>query len=250
MYELGCFWNKPYKKSARIVGDVLGKYHPHGDIAIYDSLVRMAQEFSLRYPLIDGHGNFGSIDGDSAAAMRYTEVRLAGVSALMLDELDKEIVEFTPNFDNSLEEPSILPAKVPQLLLNGSSGIAVGMATNIPPHNLGELIDALKYMLDCRNSNEPEDPAQIRSFVKGPDFPGGGLVVGTDGIDEYIATGRGNVVTRGKYTIEKDGNKTRFIITESVSYTHLRAHETRHDLVCRLLLEKKKKTKKKHKKHN
>jgi len=187
MYELGCFWNKPYKKSARIVGDVLGKYHPHGDIAIYDSLVRMAQEFSLRYPLIDGHGNFGSIDGDSAAAMRYTEVRLAPVSALMLDELDKEIVEFTPNFDNSLEEPSILPAKVPQLLLNGSSGIAVGMATNIPPHNLGELIDALKYMLDCRNSNEPEDPAQIRSFVKGPDFPGGGLVVGTDGIDEYIA---------------------------------------------------------------
>ena len=126
MYELGCFWNKPYKKSARIVGDVLGKYHPHGDIAIYDSLVRMAQEFSLRYPLIDGHGNFGSIDGDSAAAMRYTEVRLAAVSALMLDELDKEIVEFTPNFDNSLEEPTILPAKVPQLLLNGSSGIAVG----------------------------------------------------------------------------------------------------------------------------
>jgi DNA gyrase subunit A len=214
MYELACFWNKPYKKSARIVGDVLGKYHPHGDTAIYDSLVRMAQEFSLRYPLIDGHGNFGSIDGDSAAAMRYTEVRLAPVSALMLDELDKEIVEFTPNFDNSLEEPSILPAKVPQLLLNGSSGIAVGMATNIPPHNLGELIDALKYMLGCRISGEPEDLGQIRSFVKGPDFPGGGVAIGTDGIDEYVATGRGNVVTRGKYTIEKDGNKTRFIITE------------------------------------
>jgi DNA gyrase subunit A len=214
MYELGCFWNKPYKKSARIVGDVLGKYHPHGDIAIYDSLVRMAQEFSLRYPLVDGHGNFGSIDGDSAAAMRYTEVRLAPVSALMLDELDKEIVEFTPNFDNSMEEPAILPAKVPQLLLNGSSGIAVGMATNIPPHNLGELTEALKYMLDCRMNGEPEDIAQIRSFIKGPDFPGGGMVVGTEGIDEYISTGRGDLVCRGKYTVEKEGNKARFIITE------------------------------------
>ncbi len=214
MYELGCFWNKPYKKSARIVGDVLGKYHPHGDVAIYDSLVRMAQEFSLRYPLIDGHGNFGSIDGDSAAAMRYTEVRLAPVSALMLDELDKEIVPFAPNFDNSLEEPAVLPAKVPQLLLNGSSGIAVGMATNIPPHNLGELTDAMRYMLGCRMDGTPEDPGQIRAYVKGPDFPGGGMIVGGEGIDEYIATGRGDMICRGRYTVEKDGNKTKLIITE------------------------------------
>jgi len=157
MYDLSCFWNKPYKKSARIVGDVLGKYHPHGDAAIYGALARMAQDFSLRYPLVDGHGNFGSIDGDSPAAMRYTEVRLASISALMLDELDKEIVEFGPNFDNSLEEPSVLPAKLPQLLLNGSSGIAVGMATNIPPHNLRELVDASKYLLDCRMKSQPED---------------------------------------------------------------------------------------------
>ncbi len=214
MYDLGCFWNKPYKKSARIVGDVLGKYHPHGDPAIYGALARMAQDFSLRYPLVDGHGNFGSIDGDSPAAMRYTEVRLAPISALMLDELDKEIVEFGPNFDNSLEEPSVLPAKLPQLLLNGSSGIAVGMATNIPPHNLRELVDASKYLLDCRMKDEPEDLARIRLLVKGPDFPGGGIIVGTSGVDDYISTGRGNVVCKGKYTIEKEGNKTRFVITE------------------------------------
>lgn len=214
MYDLSCFWNKPYKKSARIVGDVLGKYHPHGDPAIYGALARMAQDFSLRYPLVDGHGNFGSIDGDSPAAMRYTEVRLAPISALMLDELDKEIVEFGPNFDNSLEEPTVLPAKLPQLLLNGSSGIAVGMATNIPPHNLEELVDASKYLLDCRMKNEPEDLACIRSLVKGPDFPGGGIIVGTSGVDDYISTGRGNVVCKGKYAIEKEGNKTRFVITE------------------------------------
>ncbi|MDO9099282.1 MAG: DNA topoisomerase (ATP-hydrolyzing) subunit A [Caldisericota bacterium] len=214
MYELGCFWNKPYKKSARIVGDVLGKFHPHGDTAIYDSLVRMAQEFSLRYPLVDGHGNFGSIDGDSAAAMRYTEVRLAPISALMLDELDKEIVTFVPNFDNSLEEPTILPAQIPQLLLNGTSGIAVGMATSIPPHNLGELADALNYMLECRISGEPLDIGSIRARVKGPDFPGGGVIAGTEGVDEYIETGRGNIVCRGKYSIEKEGSKTRLVITE------------------------------------
>ena len=214
MYDLGCFWSKPYKKSARIVGDVLGKYHPHGDPAIYGALARMAQDFSLRYPLVDGHGNFGSIDGDSPAAMRYTEVRLAPISALMLDELDKEIVEFGPNFDNSLEEPTVLPAKVPQLLLNGSSGIAVGMATNIPPHNLEELVDACKYLLDCRVKGEPEELSHLRSLVKGPDFPSGGIIVGTSGVDDYISTGRGNVVCKGKYTIEKDGNKTRFVITE------------------------------------
>lgn len=214
MYELGCFWNKPYKKSARIVGDVLGKFHPHGDTAIYDSLVRMAQEFSLRYPLVDGHGNFGSIDGDSAAAMRYTEVRLAPISALMLDELDKEIVSFVPNFDNSLEEPTILPAQIPQLLLNGTSGIAVGMATSIPPHNLGELVDALNYMLECRISGELLDIGSIRARVKGPDFPGGGVIAGTEGVDEYVETGRGNIVCRGKYSIEKEGSKTRLVITE------------------------------------
>jgi DNA gyrase subunit A len=214
MYDLGCFWSKPYKKSARIVGDVLGKYHPHGDPAIYGALARMAQDFSLRYPLVDGHGNFGSIDGDSPAAMRYTEVRLAPISALMLDELDKEIVEFGPNFDNSLEEPTVLPAKLPQLLLNGSSGIAVGMATNIPPHNLEELADACKYLLDCRVKGEPEELSYLRSLVKGPDFPSGGIIVGTSGVDDYISTGRGNVVCKGKYTIEKDGSKTRFVITE------------------------------------
>jgi DNA gyrase subunit A len=214
MYDLGCFWSKPYKKSARIVGDVLGKYHPHGDPAIYGALARMAQDFSLRYPLVDGHGNFGSIDGDSPAAMRYTEVRLAPISALMLDELDKEIVEFGPNFDNSLEEPTVLPAKLPQLLLNGSSGIAVGMATNIPPHNLEELADACKYLLDCRVKGEPEELSHLRSLVKGPDFPSGGIIVGTSGVDDYISTGRGNVVCKGKYTIEKDGSKTRFVITE------------------------------------
>jgi len=214
MYDLSCFWNKPYKKSARIVGDVLGKYHPHGDPAIYGALARMAQDFSLRYPLVDGHGNFGSIDGDSPAAMRYTEVRLAPISALMLDELDKEIVEFGPNFDSSLEEPTVLPAKLPQLLLNGSSGIAVGMATNIPPHNLEELVEASKYLLDCRMKNEPEDLAFVRSLVKGPDFPGGGIIVGTSGVDDYVSTGRGNVVCKGKYSIEKEGNKTRLVITE------------------------------------
>ncbi|HOV50345.1 MAG TPA: DNA gyrase subunit A [Candidatus Cryosericum sp.] len=214
MYELGCFWNKSYKKSARIVGDVLGKYHPHGEAAIYDSLVRMAQDFSLRYPLVDGHGNFGSIDGDSAAAMRYTEVRLAQVSELMLEDLDKDIVEFMPNFDNSLEEPTILPAKIPQVLLNGSSGIAVGMATNIPPHNLGELTEALMYLLEQRVADAVPDPAKVRSVVKGPDFPGGGLVVGTSGIDEYISTGRGTLCMRGKYTVERDGSRTRFVITE------------------------------------
>ena len=174
MSEMGSTFDKPYRKSARIVGDVLGKYHPHGDTALYDTLVRMAQSFSSRYPLIDGHGNFGSQDGDSAAAMRYTESRLSAIAGEMLTDLHKDTVGFRPNFDESLEEPEVLPARFPHLLANGSSGIAVGMATNIPPHNLNELIDALKHLI-----HHPEAVlADLIQFIKGPDFPTGGIIVG------------------------------------------------------------------------
>ncbi len=174
MNELGMAFNKPYKKSARIVGEVLGKYHPHGDTAVYDSIVRMAQDFSLRYPLIDGQGNFGSIDGDSAAAMRYTEVRMSKVAREVLADIDKETVDFGPNFDESLTEPLVLPARIPNLLVNGSAGIAVGMATNIPPHNLSEVVDALVALID--------DPTleirELMQFIKGPDFPTAGFMHG------------------------------------------------------------------------
>jgi len=210
MRELGNLPNRPFKKSAKIVGQVLGNYHPHGEAAIYDSLVRLAQDFSMRYPLVEGHGNFGSIDGDPPAAMRYSEVRLAKISLELLDELDQKTVPFMPNFDASLEEPEYLPAKIPNLLLNGSSGIAVGMATNIPPHNLSEVIDALLLTID-----KPEASIQeIMQFLKGPDFPTGGRIIGTEGIQSYFETGRGSVKLQGKGHIEEAKNKTIYVIDE------------------------------------
>ena len=212
MSEVGNVWNRPYKKSARVVGDVMGKYHPHGDSAIYDSLVRMAQDFSMRIPLVDGQGNFGSVDGDSPAAMRYTEVRLSRISSEMLEDLDKETVEFYPNYDGGELEPSVLPTKVPNLLLNGSSGIAVGMATNIPPHNLGELLDAV--VAQIRDPDITVD--RLIEIMPGPDFPTGGFVSGHDDIRSAYATGRGIVRIRAKVRIEKQkkGDREVIIITE------------------------------------
>ena len=212
MNEVGNVWNRPYKKSARVVGDVMGKYHPHGDSAIYDSLVRMAQDFSMRIPLVDGQGNFGSVDGDSPAAMRYTEVRLSRISSEMLEDLDKETVEFYPNYDGGELEPSVLPTKVPNLLLNGSSGIAVGMSTNIPPHNLGELLDAV--VAQIRDPRITVD--KLLEIMPGPDFPTGGFVSGRDDIRTAYATGRGIVRMRAKVRIEKQkkGNRDVIIVTE------------------------------------
>jgi DNA gyrase subunit A len=210
MQDLGLASNKPHKKSARVVGETLGKYHPHGDIAIYDALVRMAQQFSLRYPLVGGQGNFGSTDGDPPAAMRYTEVKLTPLAEEMLEDLDKETVDFAPNFDNSLQEPSLLPAKVPNLLLNGSSGIAVGMATNIPPHNLNELIDACTKMID----NPDISLEEILNIVKAPDFPTGGIIVGKRAIKTAYREGRGKITLRGRASIESKDGKERIIITE------------------------------------
>jgi len=211
MHELGMGSDKPYKKSARLVGDVLGKYHPHGDTAVYDAMVRLAQEFATRYLLVDGHGNFGSIDGDSAAAMRYTEARMSKLASEMLSDINKETVDFIPNYDESLKEPTVFPAKFPALLVNGSSGIAVGMATNIPPHNLGEVIDALTALID-------DDDVTIETLmehVKGPDFPTGANIIGTAGIDSAYRTGRGSVRMRGKSHIEQNkSGKPRIIITE------------------------------------
>jgi len=212
MHTMGMFHSKPYKKSARVVGEVLGKYHPHGDVAVYDSIVRMVQPFSLRYPLIDGQGNFGSVDGDSAAAMRYTEVRLAKIAEEILTDIDKDTVDFKPNFDNTLKEPEVLPAKLPNLLINGSSGIAVGMATNIPPHNIREVIDAIVRVIDTPDI-EIEDLMQI---IKGPDFPTRGIIYGKEGIVDAYKTGRGRVVIRAKVSIETD--KKNNIIIEELPY--------------------------------
>ena len=210
--EQGATWNRKYKKSARIVGDVLGKYHPHGDSSIYDSLVRMAQDWSLRYPLIDGQGNFGSVDGDNAAAMRYTEARMDRVASEMLHDLDKNTVDFTPNFDDSLEEPSVLPTQIPNLLMNGSEGIAVGMATKIPPHNINELISGLVALLQNQNITIEE---LVENHIKGPDFPTAGFIMGSDGINSAYKTGRGRIVMRGKAQIEEnDKGKQKIIITE------------------------------------
>jgi len=211
MDDLNLDFSKPYKKCARIVGEVLGKYHPHGDTAVYDTLVRMVQEFSLRYPLIDGQGNFGSIDGDSAAAMRYTEARMAAITREMLRDIDKKTVDFSPNFDATLEEPIILPAAIPNLLINGSTGIAVGMATNMPPHNLGEAVDAAVHLID-----HPEAGCKdLAKFVKGPDFPTGGIICGREGIKDAYNTGRGKITVRAKASIERQkGNKDCIIITE------------------------------------
>ncbi len=206
MNDLGNDFNKPYKKSARVVGDVIGKYHPHGDSAVYDATVRMAQDFSLRYPLVDGQGNFGSIDGDPPAAMRYTEIRMTKLSSFLLDDIDFETVDFTPNYDGSLKEPSVLPAKFPNLLVNGSSGIAVGMSSNIPPHNLTESIDATLHFID--NSDCGID--ELKSIIKGPDFPTGGIIYGYSGINNYFNTGRGLVKVRAKHHFEK----AKIIITE------------------------------------
>ena len=210
MYESGFYANKPYKKSARTVGDVIGKYHPHGDVAVYDSLVRMAQSFSLRAPLIDGQGNFGSMDGDSAAAMRYTESRLAKISHTLLEDIDKETVDFQANYDGSESEPTVIPAMFPNLLVNGTGGIAVGMATNIPPHNLGEIIDACTLYID----NNDVDISELISVVKGPDFPTGGIILGSSGIQSAYLTGRGSVVFRGKCEIEDNNNRQAIIISE------------------------------------
>ena len=192
MHEAGMASNKPYKKSARIVGEVLGKYHPHGDSSVYDATVRMAQDFSTRYLMVDGHGNFGSIDGDSAAAMRYTEVRMSKIAEEMLDDIEKETVNFVPNYDESLKEPSVLPAKVPNLLINGATGIAVGMATNIPPHNLGEVVDGLVKMIDCPETSLDE----LIQIIPGPDFPTGAMIMGSEGIRSAYATGRGSIRMR------------------------------------------------------
>ncbi|NQY73322.1 MAG: DNA gyrase subunit A [Candidatus Margulisbacteria bacterium] len=212
MYDSGFIAGRPYKKCARIVGDVLGRYHPHGDTAVYDSLVRMAQDFSLRYPLIDGQGNYGSVDGDNAAAMRYTEARFARITMEMLEDIDKDTVKFTPNFDESLEEPAVLPSKLPNLLLNGASGIAVGMATNIPPHNLKELVDGI-----CRLIDNPEtEISELLTIIKGPDFPTGGEICGIQGIQSAYLTGRGIITIRAITSFEdsKKKNKTAIIVHE------------------------------------
>lgn len=211
MSEMGSSHDKPHRKSARIVGEVLGKYHPHGDVALYDTLVRMAQVFSTRYPLVDGHGNFGSLDGDSAAAMRYTEARLSSIAGELLTDLQKDTVNFRPNFDESLEEPVVLPSRFPNLLANGSSGIAVGMATNIPPHNLGELIEAIKFIIDRPDASVRE----IMRHIQGPDFPTGGLIVGHEGIISAYQTGRGIIKVRGLVHVEeKEKNRDQIVITE------------------------------------
>ena len=211
MYDMKNDYNKPYKKSARIVGDVIGKYHPHGDSAVYDAIVRMAQDFSLRYPLVDGQGNFGSVDGDSAAAMRYTEIRMAKIAHEMLKDIEKETVPFQPNYDGSLNEPVVLPARIPNLLVNGSSGIAVGMATSIPPHNLNEVIDGIIALIE----NPDISIDELMKYVKGPDFPTGGIIYGISGIKKAYHEGRGRVVIRGKVNIEKvKGDRDRIIITE------------------------------------
>ncbi len=211
MLDLGVRPNSAYKKSARIVGEVLGKYHPHGDSAVYDAMVRMVQDFSLRYPLVDGQGNFGSVDGDSPAAMRYTEARLAPIAEEVLRDIDKDTVDFVPNFDESLKEPSVMPSLLPTLMVNGASGIAVGMATNIPPHNLGEVVDALVALI----GNPKLKPASLRKYLQGPDFPTGGIIFGDEGIDEYFTSGRGKMTVRAKAHIEEmRGARKRIVVTE------------------------------------
>ncbi|MFZ5946441.1 MAG: DNA gyrase subunit A [Stygiobacter sp.] len=214
MHELGLAHNKPYKKSARIVGEVLGKYHPHGDTAVYDTMVRMVQDFSLRYPLVDGQGNFGSIDGDSPAAMRYTEARLARIADEILRDLDKDTVDFGPNFDDSLQEPLVMPSYLPNLLVNGSSGIAVGMATNIPPHNLTEVIDGLIALID----NPKIKPEEIMKFIKAPDFPTGGIIYGYEGVKDAYLTGRGRIIIRARANIETFKNDRENIVITELPY--------------------------------
>ena len=212
MNELGNTFDKPYKKSARIVGEVLGKYHPHGDSSVYGALVRMAQEWSLRYPQVDGQGNFGSVDGDSAAAMRYTEARLAKIAEEMLRDIDKNTVDFQLNFDDTLKEPTVLPTRIPTLLVNGASGIAVGMATNMPPHNLSEVIDATVAFIDNRDL----EVSDLIKYIKAPDFPTGGYIYGYAGVKEAFETGRGRIVLRARTEIEVDErtNHEKIVVTE------------------------------------
>ena len=210
MQDLGVFSNRPHKKSARIVGEVLGKYHPHGDSSVYDTMVRMAQPWSLRYPLVDGQGNFGSVDGDSPAVMRYTEARLRKIAEEMLDDLEKETVDFRPNFDDSLQEPSVLPTKIPNLLVNGAAGIAVGMATNMAPHNLTEVVDGTIAYIENRDIT----PEELLDYIKAPDFPTGGIIYGYEGVRDAFITGRGRVVIRGKAEIEEENGREQIIVTE------------------------------------
>ena len=210
MQDLGVYSNKAHKKSARIVGEVLGKYHPHGDSSVYDTMVRMAQDWSLRYPLVDGQGNFGSVDGDSPAAMRYTEARLKKISEEMLNDLDKETVDFRPNFDDSLKEPTVLPTKIPNLLVNGASGIAVGMATNMAPHNLTEVINGTIAYIE----NPDIEDEELLTHVKAPDFPTGGIIYGYEGVKDAFLTGKGRIVMRCKAEIEEENGKEKIIVTE------------------------------------
>ena len=214
MKEQNNDYNKPFKKSARIVGDVMGKYHPHGDSAIYDSIVRMAQPFSLRYPLVDGQGNFGSVDGDAPAAMRYTEIRMSRIAHELLADIDKDTVDFSPNYDDSEQEPNVLPTRVPQLLINGSSGIAVGMATNIPPHNLSEVIDGCVALIDNPNL----DLAALMKLIPAPDFPTAGLMLDAHGLVEAYATGRGRIVLRARTHFEDISSDRQAIIVTELPY--------------------------------
>ena len=214
MYEDGLTSDKPYRKSATTVGDVLGRYHPHGDSSVYDAMVRMAQEFSLRYPLIDGHGNFGSIDGDGAAAYRYTEARMSKIAETMLTDIEKNTVEFMPNFDDRLQEPTVLPAKIPALLVNGSSGIAVGMATNIPPHNLTEVINGIIKMIE----EDAVSDEELMSIIKGPDFPTEGIILGKEGIKQAYTTGKGKIIVRAETEIEEMNNNRQRIVVSSLPY--------------------------------
>ena len=214
MVDLGLASNRPYKKSARIVGEVLGKYHPHGDSSVYDAMVRLAQSWSVRYPFVDGQGNFGSIDGDPPAAMRYTEARMRKIAEEMITDIDKETVDFRPNFDESLQEPTVMPSKIPNLLVNGASGIAVGMATNMAPHNLREVCAAVNMYIDNRDVSISE----LMEAVKGPDFPTGGIIYGVEGIKDAYETGRGRVVMRGKAEIEVTKTGKEMIIITEVPY--------------------------------
>src|SRR5579864_7510768 len=211
MHELGLVPGRPYKKSATVVGDVLRKYHPHGDISVYDALVRMVQDFSLRYPLVDGQGNFGSVDGDPAAAYRYTEARLTKIAMTLLEDIDKNTVAFIPNFDDRLQEPTVLPSKIPNLIVNGAAGIAVGMATNIPPHNLGEVVQAISHLVD----NPDAAVKDLRKFVRGPDFPTGAIIYGREGIKDCYEKGRGRIVVRARAAIEeKQSGRQQIVVTE------------------------------------
>ena len=233
MSEMGITPDKPHRKAARIVGEVLGKYHPHGDLSVYDALVRLAQDFSTRYPLVDGHGNFGSLDGDSAAAMRYTEARMSSLAMEMLNNIKKETVDFIPNFDESLQEPAVLPSRFPNLLVNGSAGIAVGMATNIPPHNLSEVIDALTFLIDHPDAHIYE----IMNFIQGPDFPTGAVIAGKEGITQAYLTGRGIIKVQGEVVVETSKKQKDVIVIKEIPYLQNKARLV--EKIAQLIKEKK-----------